>query len=161
MDERISRRNFLRGVGASAVAGAVAKAAAAAQSVESLDDQKAVGPEPIKLVLQVNGKRREVEVEPRVTLLDALRNRLSAHWHKGSLRSSDLRRMHGACEWSTGLLLHETGNRDASSRDHHHRRARWSDQSDAGSTSIRRVRRIDVRILHSWFCDVVNCAVSR
>src|SRR6266404_9470352 len=76
VDERISRRNFLRGVGASAVAGAVAKAAAAAQSVESLDDQKAVGPEPIKLVLQVNGKRHEVEVEPRVTLLDALRNRL-------------------------------------------------------------------------------------
>jgi xanthine dehydrogenase YagT iron-sulfur-binding subunit len=76
VDERISRRNFLRGVGASAVAGAVAKAAAAAQSVESLDDQKAVGPEPIKLVLQVNGKRHEVEVEPRVTLLDVLRNRL-------------------------------------------------------------------------------------
>ncbi|MBV8351684.1 MAG: (2Fe-2S)-binding protein [Verrucomicrobia bacterium] len=76
VEEEISRRNFLRGVGASAVAGALAKAAAAAQSVESLDDQKPVGPEPEKLVLRVNGSKYEVEVEPRVTLLDVLRNRL-------------------------------------------------------------------------------------
>ena len=58
------------------MAGAVAKVRAAAQSLESLDDQKPVGPEPIKLVLQVNGNRHEVEVEPRVTLLDVLRNKL-------------------------------------------------------------------------------------
>jgi xanthine dehydrogenase YagT iron-sulfur-binding subunit len=76
VEEEISRRNFLRGVGASAVAGALAKAAVAAQSVESLDDQRPVGPEPAKLVLRINGNRYEVEVEPRVTLLDVLRNRL-------------------------------------------------------------------------------------
>jgi xanthine dehydrogenase YagT iron-sulfur-binding subunit len=76
MEEEISRRNFLRGVGASAVAGALAKAAAAAQSVESLDNQRPVGPGAEKLILQVNGSRYEVEVEPRVTLLDVLRNRL-------------------------------------------------------------------------------------
>jgi aerobic-type carbon monoxide dehydrogenase small subunit (CoxS/CutS family) len=58
------------------MAGAIAKVTAAAHSVESLDDQQPVGPEPVKLVLQVNGKRHEVEVEPRVTLLDVLRNRL-------------------------------------------------------------------------------------
>ena len=58
------------------MAGAIAKVTAAAQSVESLDDQKPVGPEAVKLILQVNGKRHEVEVEPRVTLLDVLRNRL-------------------------------------------------------------------------------------
>jgi xanthine dehydrogenase YagT iron-sulfur-binding subunit len=58
------------------MAGTIAKVAAAAQSVDSLDDQKPVGPEPVKLVLQVNGNRHELEVEPRVTLLDLLRNRL-------------------------------------------------------------------------------------
>jgi xanthine dehydrogenase YagT iron-sulfur-binding subunit len=58
------------------MAGALAKAAAAAESVEALDDQKPVGPEPVKVVLQVNGDRHEVEVEPRVTLLEVLRNRL-------------------------------------------------------------------------------------
>jgi xanthine dehydrogenase YagT iron-sulfur-binding subunit len=76
MDDQISRRNFFRGVSAAAIAGAIAKVTAAAQSVDSLDGQKPVGPEPVKLVLQVNGNRHQVEVEPRVTLLDVLRNRL-------------------------------------------------------------------------------------
>jgi xanthine dehydrogenase YagT iron-sulfur-binding subunit len=76
VDEQISRRNFLRGVSAAAIAGAIAKVTAAAQSVDTLDGQKPVGPGPVKLVLQVNGTRQQVEVEPRVTLLDVLRNRL-------------------------------------------------------------------------------------
>jgi xanthine dehydrogenase YagT iron-sulfur-binding subunit len=76
VDDQISRRNFLRGVSASAMAGALAKVADAAQAVESLDGQKPVGPAPVKIALQINGQRREVEVEPRVTLLDVLRNRL-------------------------------------------------------------------------------------
>jgi xanthine dehydrogenase YagT iron-sulfur-binding subunit len=76
VDDQISRRNFLRGVGVSAIAGTVAKVSAAAQSVESLDDQKPVGPEPVKVVLQINGHSQAVEVEPRVTLLELLRDRL-------------------------------------------------------------------------------------
>ena len=76
MDEQISRRNFFRGVGAAAVARAMAKVTVAAESVDSLDGQKPVGPEAVKLVLQINGNRHQVEVEPRVTLLDVLRNRL-------------------------------------------------------------------------------------
>ena len=58
------------------MAGAMAKVAAAAQSVGTLDGQKPFCLEPIKLVLQVNGKKYEVETESRVTLLDLLRNRL-------------------------------------------------------------------------------------
>ena len=75
MDDQISRRNFLRGVGVSAIAGTVAKVRAAAQSVESLDAQKPIGPEPVKLILQINGSSQAIEVEPRVTLLDVLRDR--------------------------------------------------------------------------------------
>ena len=58
------------------MAGTLAKVSAAAQSIESLDGQKPVGPEPARLVLQVNGNRHELEIEPRVTLLDVLRNKL-------------------------------------------------------------------------------------
>jgi aerobic-type carbon monoxide dehydrogenase small subunit (CoxS/CutS family) len=76
VDEQISRRSFFRNVSSAAIAGALAKVTAAAESVDSLDGQKPLGPEPIKVVLQVNGSRHEVEVEPRVTLLDVLRNRL-------------------------------------------------------------------------------------
>jgi xanthine dehydrogenase YagT iron-sulfur-binding subunit len=76
VDEQITRRNFLRGVGASAMAGALAKAAVAAESVGALDDQKPVGPEPVPLILRVNGNKHELQVEPRVTLLEVLRNQL-------------------------------------------------------------------------------------
>jgi hypothetical protein len=41
---------------------ALAKATAVAQSAEALDDQKPVGPGPVKLALQVNGNRREIAV---------------------------------------------------------------------------------------------------
>ena len=55
---------------------ALAKATAVAQSASALDGQKPVGPGPAKLVLQVNGNRQEIAVEPRETLLDVLRDRL-------------------------------------------------------------------------------------
>ena len=66
----VSRRTFLKtaGVGAAAttVAGAGARAAAPA----------VLGPGPVALALKVNGAAQTVNVEPRVTLLRALRNQL-------------------------------------------------------------------------------------
>jgi xanthine dehydrogenase YagT iron-sulfur-binding subunit len=63
-------------VGATAMVSALAKAATVAQSAAALDNQNPVGPGPTRLVLQVNGNRQEIAVEPRETLLDVLRNRL-------------------------------------------------------------------------------------
>ena len=66
-----SRRSFLKTVGASGVAaGVLAKAPA-------VDAQSAnvVGPGPVPVTLNVNGQTVRLEVEPRVTLLDALRTR--------------------------------------------------------------------------------------
>lgn len=37
----------------------------------------AVGPGAVSIVLNVNGRQQKLEIEPRVTLLDALRNRLN------------------------------------------------------------------------------------
>jgi len=73
-----SRRDFLRGSGAAAAATALAQAplptgeAAPAGSGEVT----AFGPRAVKLRLHVNGKTMTTSVEPRVTLLDALRNHL-------------------------------------------------------------------------------------
>jgi xanthine dehydrogenase YagT iron-sulfur-binding subunit len=58
------------------MAGALAKARSVAQSAEALDGQKPAGPGPVSLILQVNGNRQEITIEPRETLLDVLRNRL-------------------------------------------------------------------------------------
>jgi xanthine dehydrogenase YagT iron-sulfur-binding subunit len=74
----LSRRQFLRGTGASAAAGLVPLATGAAPvAKEKADAAPAIGPGAVKLTLNVNGKDTPpVNVEPRVTLLDALRNYL-------------------------------------------------------------------------------------
>ena len=73
----LSRRQFLRGTGASAAAGLVPLATGAAPvAKEKADAAPAIGPGAVKLMLDVNGAKVETKVEPRVTLLDALRNYL-------------------------------------------------------------------------------------
>jgi xanthine dehydrogenase YagT iron-sulfur-binding subunit len=67
----VSRRAFLKSVGVSSVAtGLIAPAARAQQGVEPL------GPGEVPVTLTINGRAHTLKVEPRVTLLDALRNRL-------------------------------------------------------------------------------------
>ncbi len=67
-----SRRSFLKTVGAGGVAAGVLgpKDAAAAQAVNG------VGPGAVPIQLNINGKIHKLQVEPRVTLLDAVRNHL-------------------------------------------------------------------------------------
>jgi xanthine dehydrogenase YagT iron-sulfur-binding subunit len=68
-----SRRTFLKTVGAGGVAAGVLGPAetGAAQAVAG------VGPGPVAIQLNVNGKIHKLQVEPRVTLLDAVRDRLN------------------------------------------------------------------------------------
>jgi xanthine dehydrogenase YagT iron-sulfur-binding subunit len=75
----VSRRTFLRGIGATSVAGGVLAGApdssqGGAQAEGSLTGP--VGPAQVKFTLRVNGRPTTLSVEPRVTLLDALRNHL-------------------------------------------------------------------------------------
>jgi xanthine dehydrogenase YagT iron-sulfur-binding subunit len=72
----ISRRGFLTGtgVGAAAVASVTAELAPATAAQPAATP--ALGPAPVLLQLTVNGQRVTTNVEPRVTLLDALRNYL-------------------------------------------------------------------------------------
>jgi xanthine dehydrogenase YagT iron-sulfur-binding subunit len=74
MSGGFSRRGFLKGVGVSTVATSLlapgASEAAAAQAGDL------VGPAELPVTLHVNGTNRKLNLEPRVTLLDALRNRL-------------------------------------------------------------------------------------
>ena len=70
------RRKFLKGVG---IAGAGA-AIADHLWTETAAEEKEATPESlsgtVKVVLSVNGQKRDVQVEPRTTLLNALRNHL-------------------------------------------------------------------------------------
>ncbi len=72
----LSRRDFFRGAGAAAAATA-ALARAPVPVAEAADaNAVAMGPGPVKLTLDVNDAKMTTSVEPRVTLLDALRNYL-------------------------------------------------------------------------------------
>ena len=68
-----SRRNFLKTVGAGGVAAGVLAKAPATQA----QGVTVVGPGAVPISLNINGQVQRLEVEPRVTLLDAMRTRLS------------------------------------------------------------------------------------
>lgn len=92
----VSRRAFLQGT--SAATAAITLAAADGQShVQAADDDEVLGPGPVKIQLNVNGNRVETTVEPRVTLLDALRDYLDV---TGCKRVCD----RGTCGSCTVLL---------------------------------------------------------
>src|SRR5262245_16009009 len=69
----VSRRDFLKSAGVSGLATAVTTATAA--HVEAQTGPAVVGPGDVPISLMVNGKRLDLRIEPRVTLLDAIRNR--------------------------------------------------------------------------------------
>ena len=67
----VSRRDFLKSAGVTSLATAVTTATVA----EAQTGPRVVGPGDVPVTLMVNGKRVELKIEPRVTLLDAIRNR--------------------------------------------------------------------------------------
>jgi xanthine dehydrogenase YagT iron-sulfur-binding subunit len=69
----VSRREFLKGAGVTSLATAVTAAGVA--ETEAQTGARAIGPGEVPVTLMVNGKRLELKIEPRVTLLDAIRNR--------------------------------------------------------------------------------------
>jgi len=70
----VSRRSFLKSFGTTAAVAATAQVEAVAAELEKANQEKIVGPEAVPITLNVNGKPIKLQVEPRVTLLDALRN---------------------------------------------------------------------------------------
>ena len=77
-DERkgLSRRTFLKTTGAAVSAGVVSGAAADLLNAQAPAKSKFAGPGEVPITLRINGAARSLSVEPRITLLDALRDRL-------------------------------------------------------------------------------------
>ena len=74
----LSRRAFLKGSGMAAATTALVQPPleALAQDTPKSGEVTAFGPNPVKIELTVNGQKMATSVEPRVTLLDALRDYL-------------------------------------------------------------------------------------
>jgi xanthine dehydrogenase YagT iron-sulfur-binding subunit len=90
----LSRRDFLKISGVTAAAPLVAKAGAL---VTAPDDVSIQGPDKVPVSLNVNGKMLKAQLEPRVTLLDALRDEFQL---TGAKRVCD----RGTCGACTVLL---------------------------------------------------------
>jgi xanthine dehydrogenase YagT iron-sulfur-binding subunit len=75
-----SRRDFIKSTGLASVAVSAASVllvdGAAKAAGRAQGGGEWLGPEPVDVTLRINGKERTLKLEPRVTLLDALRNRL-------------------------------------------------------------------------------------
>src|SRR5207247_2042310 len=69
----VSRRDFLKTAGISSLAASVSGVAEA--EAQTGTGPRAVGPGDVPVQLMVNGKRVDLRIEPRVTLLDAPRQR--------------------------------------------------------------------------------------
>ena len=91
----LSRRDFLKITGASAAAPLVAGAVAIA--VEAPPESAVQGPGKVPVTLSINGKKYNAQLEPRVTLLDALRDQFEL---TGAKRVCD----RGTCGACTVLL---------------------------------------------------------
>jgi aerobic-type carbon monoxide dehydrogenase small subunit (CoxS/CutS family) len=70
----VSRRSFLKSFGTTAAVAATAQVEAVAQELAKANAEKTYGPEAVPITLNVNGKSLKLQVEPRVTLLEALRD---------------------------------------------------------------------------------------
>ncbi len=71
----VSRRDFLRGAGAVLSSGIVA-GSEVLEAAQSKTSAKMYGPGKVPITLKINGVSKSLNLEPRVTLLDALRDEL-------------------------------------------------------------------------------------
>src|SRR5689334_2256906 len=89
----VSRRTFLKSTGV----GTLAVGVVGAGEVDAQTGVKTVGPGEVPVTLTVNGKKVELKIEPRVTLLDAIRQRADM---TGNKRGCD----RGACGACTMIV---------------------------------------------------------
>ena len=102
----VSRRAMLKGAGAAAFAGVLGRRALAQDAEEEQEPREAgietLGPDAVEVSFTLNGKPTTLQVEPRVTLLDALRDRVGV---TGTKRVCD-RGACGACTvWLDGATV--------------------------------------------------------
>ena len=96
-----TRRTFIAQLGAAGLAATTSPALAAATTQEQPADAPAAHEAMIAVTLKVNGKQQTINIEPRVTLLDCLRERLNL---TGTKKGCD----HGQCGACT---VHVNGRR--------------------------------------------------
>src|ERR1051325_5944752 len=71
----LTRRGFLKGAGVTAIGTAIAETGLAelAEARQHESSRPVLGPGAVRVALKVNGQDKQLDIEPRTTLADALR----------------------------------------------------------------------------------------
>ena len=72
----VSRREFIKGIGTTAISTATARTQALADQLETFNKESVHGPDAVEITLRINGDPVSVRVEPCVTMLEVLREHL-------------------------------------------------------------------------------------
>ena len=72
----VSRRGFLKGAGLTTAGTIVLQTGVLGKEGNKIEEQKTVGPDPVTIKMNVNGKVKSLTIEPRSTLAEALRDKL-------------------------------------------------------------------------------------
>lgn len=70
----VSRRDFLRGFGATAVSAVALQSNALAKELQQVNAENPLGPGATPISLSINGEKKSFSVEPRTTLVEVLRD---------------------------------------------------------------------------------------
>ncbi len=152
----VSRRGFLKGIGvAAATEGLLGKVTTAAPADAAGADAGGMVSGTTKIILKVNGEERSVTVEPRTTLLSALRDRLEPGVTGPKLvcNAGDLRGVHGVAGWEAGVWVLGAGDRCGGQEDHDGGGVGDAGENEPGAGGVCGEGRDDVRVLHVGVCD--------
>lgn len=69
----LNRRTFFKSLGTAAAVTTATQIEAVAAELDKINQEKVLGPDPVPITILVNGQSISMKVEPRMTLLEALR----------------------------------------------------------------------------------------
>ena len=148
---RVSRHDFLK---ISGISVAVPLVAGPRMVVAAGEKVPVYGPGKVPMEFAINGKNYKADLEPRVTLLDALRDQFELTEPSASAIAR-MRGLHRANGQQNRLRLFSPCYRGPAQTDRHCRIVDARRQAASGATGVRGERCLTVRLLHAGICGLL------
>ena len=107
----------------------------------------------VDITLRINGRDHAIRVEPRKTLVDAIREDCGLDRHAYRLRAWRVRRLHGNRRRRGGALLPDVRGAGARKADPHRRGAGQGRHAASDAARLHGASRVAMRLLHAGLPD--------